>query len=116
MLRITFPYIAIISLVALAAGILNPSNRFSVPAITPALLNLCFIVGAVFFAERFDRPVMVLAWAVFVGGALQLAFQVPFLVRLGLMPRWRLDPCHPVVRILLSLMMPAAFGMTVRHE
>ena len=42
MLRITFPYIAFISLVAFAAGILNTWNRFSVPAITPALLNLCF--------------------------------------------------------------------------
>src|SRR5260221_12080782 len=113
MLRITFPYIAFISLVALAAGILNTWNRFSVPAITPALLNLCFIVGAVFFAERFDRPVMVLAWAVFVGGALQLAFQVPFLVRLGLLPRWRLDLSHPGVRRVLALMAPAAFGVSV---
>ncbi len=113
MLRITFPYIAFISLVALAAGILNTWNRFSVPAITPALLNLCFIVGAVFFAERFDRPVMVLAWAVFIGGALQLAFQVPFLARLGLMPRWRLDFSHPGVRRVLTLMAPAAFGVSV---
>src|SRR5260221_7327232 len=113
MLRITFPYIAIISLVALAAGILNTWNRFSVPAITPALLNLCFIVGAVFFAERFDRPVMVLAWAVFVGGALQVAFQVPFLVRLGLLPRWRLDLSYTGVRRVLALMAPAAFGVSV---
>src|SRR6266850_2008480 len=80
LLRITFPYIAFISLVALSAGILNTWNRFSVPAITPALLNVSFIVGAAFFAGRFERPVMVLAWAVLIGGALQLAFQIPFLV------------------------------------
>jgi putative peptidoglycan lipid II flippase len=113
MLRITFPYIAFISLVALAAGILNTWNRFSVPAITPALLNLSFIFAALFFADRFAQPVMVLAWAVFVGGALQLAFQVPFLVRLGLMPRWRLDWKHPGVRRILTLMAPAAFGVSV---
>ena len=95
LLRITFPYIVFISLVALSAGILNTWNRFSVPAITPALLNVAFIVGAVFFAERFDPPVLVLAWAVFIGGALQLAFQVPFLARLGLLPRWRFDLSHP---------------------
>ncbi|MGH8732743.1 MAG: murein biosynthesis integral membrane protein MurJ, partial [Burkholderiales bacterium] len=63
LLRITFPYIVFISLVSLSAGILNTWNRFAVPAITPALLNVAFIVGALFFAERFDPPVLVLAWA-----------------------------------------------------
>jgi putative peptidoglycan lipid II flippase len=113
LLRITFPYIVFISLVALSAGILNTWSRFSVPAITPALLNVAFIVGAVFFADRFDPPVLVLAWAVFAGGVLQLAFQVPFLARLGLLPRWRLDFKHPGVRRILFLMAPAAFGVSV---
>jgi putative peptidoglycan lipid II flippase len=113
LLRITFPYIVFISLVSLSAGILNTWNRFSVPAITPALLNVAFIVGAVFFAERFDPPVLVLAWAVFIGGALQLAFQVPYLARLGLLPRWRLDLSHPGLRRVLLLMVPAAFGVSV---
>jgi putative peptidoglycan lipid II flippase len=113
LLRITFPYIVFISLVAFAASILNTWNRFSVPALTPALLNVSFIVGAAFFAEYFDPPVLVLAWAVFAGGLLQLAFQVPFLVRLGLLPRWRLDLKHPGVRRILFLMAPAAFGVSV---
>ena len=113
LLRITFPYIVFISLVALSAGILNTWNRFSVPAITPALLNVAFIVGAVFFAERFDPPVLVLAWAVFIGGALQLACQVPFLARMGLLPRWRFEFSHPGLRRVLLLMVPAAFGVSV---
>jgi putative peptidoglycan lipid II flippase len=113
MLRITFPYIAFISLVAFAAGVLNTWNRFSVPAITPALLNVSFIVGALYFADRFDPPVLVLAWAVFAGGVLQLAFQVPFLARMGLLPRWRLDLAHPGVRRILKLMAPAAFGVSI---
>jgi putative peptidoglycan lipid II flippase len=113
LLRITFPYIAFISLVALAAGILNTWNRFSVPAITPALLNVSFIVGAAFFAEHFDPPVMVLAWAVFAGGALQLAFQIPFLAKLRLLPRWRIDWSHPGLQRVLFLMAPAAFGVSV---
>jgi putative peptidoglycan lipid II flippase len=113
LLRITFPYILFISLVALAAGILNTWSRFAVPALTPALLNVSFIVGAVFFARYFDPPVLVLAWAVFAGGLLQLAFQVPFLVRLGVMPRWRLSLAHPGVRRVLTLMAPAAFGVSV---
>jgi putative peptidoglycan lipid II flippase len=113
MLRITFPYIAFISLVALAAGILNTWNRFSVPAFTPSLLNVAFIVGALFFADHFNPPVVVLAWAVFAGGLLQLAFQVPFLFKAGLLPRWRLDLKHPAVRRILKLMAPAAFGVSI---
>jgi putative peptidoglycan lipid II flippase len=113
MLRICFPYIACISLVALAAGILNTWNRFAVPAITPALLNVAFIVAAVFFAKYFNPPIVALAWAVFVGGLLQLAFQVPFLLRLGLLPRWRLDLSHPGVQRVLKIMAPATFGVSV---
>jgi len=113
MLRICFPYIAFISLVALAAGILNTWNRFAVPAITPALLNVCFIVAALGFADHFDPPVLALAWAVFAGGVLQLVFQIPFLSRLGLMPRWRFDYRHPGVQRVLKLMAPAVFGVSV---
>jgi len=113
LLRITFPYIVFISLVALAAGILNTWNRFGVPAITPALLNVAFIVGAAFCAERFDPPVLALAWAVFAGGLLQLAFQIPFLMKLKLLPRWRLELSHPGLRRVLLLMAPAAFGVSV---
>jgi putative peptidoglycan lipid II flippase len=113
LLRITFPYIVFISLVAFSAGILNTWNRFSVPAFTPTLLNISFIVMALFFAERFANPVTALAWAVFIGGVLQLAFQIPFLVKLGLLPRWRLDLAQPGVRRMLRLMAPAAFGVSI---
>ena len=113
MLRITFPYILFISLVALAAGVLNTWSRFAVPAFTPVLLNVSFIVAAAFFAERFDPPVLALAWAVFAGGALQLAFQLPFLARIGMLPRWRLDWRHPGVQRVLKLMLPALFGVSV---
>ena len=113
MLRITFPYIFFISLVALAAGVLNTWSRFAVPAFTPVLLNVSFIVAAAFFAERFDPPVLALAWAVFVGGALQLALQLPFLARIGMLPRWRLDWRHPGVQRVLKLMLPALFGVSV---
>jgi putative peptidoglycan lipid II flippase len=113
MLRIVFPYIAFMSLVAFAAGVLNTWNRFSVPAITPALLNVSFIVGALFFADAFEPPVLVLAWAVFAGGVLQLALQIPALMRLGLLPRWRLDFKHAGVRRVLKLMAPAAFGVSI---
>src|SRR5207245_11635419 len=91
MLRVTFPYILFISLVSAAVGILNMCSQFAIQALTPALLNLAFIFGALFFAPYFEPPVMVLAWAVFAGGILQLGFQVPALARIGMLPRPRLD-------------------------
>jgi len=113
LLRITFPYILFISLVALAAGVLNTWNRFAVPAFTPVLLNLSFIAGAAFLAPYFDPPVLALAWAVFAGGVLQLLFQLPFLARLGMLPRWRLRLSHPGVGRVLKLMAPAIFGVSI---
>jgi putative peptidoglycan lipid II flippase len=112
LLRITFPYILFISLVALAAGVLNTWGRFGVPAFTPVLLNVSFIVAAAFFADRFDPPVVALAWAVFAGGALQLAFQLPFLARVGMLPRWRFEPGHAGMRRVLRLMGPALLGVS----
>jgi len=113
MLRITFPYILFISLVALAAGVLNTWSKFAVPAFTPVLLNVSFIVGAAFLADRFDPPVLVLAWSVFIGGVLQLAFQLPFLWKIGMLPRWRFNLKHPGVTRVLKLMAPAVFGVSV---
>ena len=113
LLRITFPYILFISLVSLAGGVLNTYSRFMVLAFTPVLLNLSFIVATLFFAGYFSQPVMVLAWAVFVGGLLQLAFQVPFLLKIGLVPRFSFNLHDEGVWRILKLMGPAVFGVSI---
>jgi putative peptidoglycan lipid II flippase len=113
LLRITFPYIFFISLVSLAGGVLNTYNRFSIPAFGPVWLNVSFIVAALFFAPYFDPPIKVLAWAVFVGGILQLAFQIPFMVKIGFAPRFRLNLQDEGVRRILKLMGPAVFGVSI---
>lgn len=114
LLRITFPYILFISLVALAGGILNTYSYFSVPAFTPVLLNLSFITCALWLAPLIDPPVMALAWAVFIGGGLQLAFQIPFLMRLKKMPRLRRFRFRQSgAWRVLTLMGPAVFGVSV---
>lgn len=113
MLRVTFPYILFISLVSLSGGILNTWSRFAIPALTPTLLNLSFIFGALLLAPYFDPPVMVLAWAVFAGGVLQLALQLPALARIGMLPRPALVLSDPGVRRILVLMAPAALGVSV---
>ena len=113
MLRLTFPYILFISLTSLAGGILNTWSRFSVPAFTPTLLNLSFIGFALFLAPYFDPPVLALAWAVFCGGVLQLAFQLPSLIRIRMMPRPSWAPRDEGVRRILRLMGPAVLGVSV---
>ncbi len=113
LLRITFPYILFISFVALAGGILNTYSKFSVPAFTPVLLNLSFIGCAVWLAPLLDPPVLALAWAVFLGGILQLAFQVPFLIHLKRMPRFYLKSKDTGAWRVLKLMGPAVFGVSI---
>ncbi|MEF8769926.1 murein biosynthesis integral membrane protein MurJ [Candidatus Accumulibacter contiguus] len=111
--RITFPYILFMSLVALAGGILNTWSRFAVPAFTPVLLNVSFILMALFAAPYFDPPVMALGWAVFLGGALQLAFQIPSLRRIGMLPRFSINLHDEGVRRIFRLMAPAVLGVSV---
>ena len=113
LLRITFPYILFISLTSLAGAILNTYSRFSVPAFTPVLLNVSFIVFGVWLSPHFSPPVMALAWAVLCGGILQLALQVPFLARIGMLPRPRLSFNHEGVWRILRLMAPAVFGVSI---
>jgi putative peptidoglycan lipid II flippase len=113
LLQITFPYIFFISLVSLAGGILNTYGKFYVPAITPALLNLSFIGCALWLTPLMDPPVLALAWGVFIGGALQLAFQIPFLLRLKLLPRIRFKTKDTGAWRVLKLMGPAVFGVSV---
>ncbi|WP_455380365.1 lipid II flippase MurJ, partial [Acidihalobacter prosperus] len=85
MLRITFPYLLFIALTALAGGVLNSYGRFAVPALTPVLLNFSLIGSTLWMAPHFSKPIVALAVGVLIAGILQLAFQLPFLRRLGLL-------------------------------
>ena len=113
MLRITFPYLMLISLTAFAGGILQSYGRFAVPAFTPVLLNLSFLGCALWLAPHFAVPVTALAWAVLLAGIGQLLFQIPFLWRLGMLPRPRWGWREPGVRRILRLMLPTLFGSSV---
>ena len=113
MLRITFPYILFISLTALSASILNTFNRFAVPAFTPTLLNLSLIVATLWLAPKLDQPVVALAWGVFIAGVAQLLFQIPFLYRLGVLPKFALNGASDGVKKIIRLMLPAIFGSSV---
>ncbi|MDO9219996.1 MAG: murein biosynthesis integral membrane protein MurJ, partial [Thiobacillus sp.] len=113
LLRITFPYIVFISLVALAAGILNTHSKFSVPAFAPVLLNVAMIAAALWIAPHVDPPVLALGWGVALGGVLQLAWMLPHLKKLDLLPRPTNQFNDPGVRRVAKLMAPALLGVSV---
>lgn len=113
LLRVTFPYILLISLTSMVGSVLNTWNRFSVPAFAPTLLNVSMIGFSLFAAPYFNPPVMALAWAVLVGGLLQLGYQLPHLKKIGMLVLPRLKWRDPSVWRVMKLMGPAVLGVSV---
>jgi len=111
--RLMFPYLLFIGLAALVQGILNVHGRFAVPAFTPVLLNLSIIGAALLLAPRMQEPAYAFAWGVLLGGALQLGFQIPFVMRLGMRFPPMLGFGHPGVKQIGRLMGPGLFGMGI---
>lgn len=113
MLRLTFPYLMLISLTAVAGSVLNTYQRFAVPSITPVLLNISLIGSALLIGPHLGEPVMALAWGVLIAGVAQLTFQLPFLAREHLLVAPRIDFKDEGVRRIGILMLPAIFGASV---
>jgi len=110
LLRLTFPYLLLISLTAFAGAILNTYGRFGPPAFAPVLLNISFIVAALVVAPHLAHPVFALAGAVLIAGVLQLSVQLPALARLHLLIRPSFGFAHAGVRRIMRLMVPIMFG------
>ena len=113
MLRLTFPYLFLISMTALSGAVLNTYDRFAVPSFTPVLLNISLIASAVLLRPYLDVPVLALAWGVLVAGVAQLTFQLPFLAKENLLPLPSVDFKDPGVKRIGWLMLPAVFGASV---
>ncbi|QLK87426.1 murein biosynthesis integral membrane protein MurJ [Arsenophonus endosymbiont of Aphis craccivora] len=113
LLRITFPYILLISLVSLAGAILNTWNRFSVPAFAPTLLNISMIISVLFLAPYCEPPIIALGWGIFAGGILQLLYQLPYLQKIGMLVLPRISFRNSGVWRVLKLMGPAIIGVSV---
>jgi putative peptidoglycan lipid II flippase len=111
--RLVFPYIFLVSLVALTSGILNSLRHFAAPAMSPIFLNLAMIAAAFLLCPRLAVPIEGLAYGVLIGGVLQLALQIPPLLRHGvrILPCWQ--PRHEAVGRALGLMAPMVFGTAV---
>lgn len=117
MTRVMFPYITLISITTLAAGVLNTWRQFSVPAFAPVLLNVSSIVASLWVAPHLETPVYALAYAVIVGGVLQLLIQLPALARIGMVPRITINIVaalrNPGVKRVLAKMVPATLAVSV---
>ncbi len=111
--RVMFPFLFFISLAAFAKGILNSLRSFFIPALAPVFLNIAIIISALFIAPRFSVPLMAVGLAVTAGGALQVAVQIPELIKKGFIvwPVFSLD--HPGLKKILRLLVPAVVGMGV---
>ena len=112
MLRITFPYLLLISLTAFSGSILNTYDKFAVPAFTPVLLNVSMILSSVYLSQYLEKPIMALAWGVLIGGIVQLLFQIPFLIKINKLPKLAKGD-HKAVKTLKKRMIPALFGVSV---
>lgn len=113
MLRITFPYLMLISLTAMAGAILNTYGYFAVPAITPVLLNASMILAALYLSPYCQHPVAGLAWGVLIAGMVQFIFQLPFLHKRSLLVKPMRPRGDAGVKRVMKLMIPALFGVSI---
>ncbi|MGD9611504.1 MAG: murein biosynthesis integral membrane protein MurJ [Kiritimatiellia bacterium] len=117
--RIMLPYVFFICMAALAMAVLNSYRLFSVSAFTPALLNVTWILAVLFIVPLVRGGAFVqvraLAWTVFAAGAVQLAYQLPALFRVGWRPGVDADWRDPRVKKVFLLMGPSALGLAVNQ-
>jgi putative peptidoglycan lipid II flippase len=116
MTRIMFPFLVLVSLAALAMGVLNTKGKFFVPSLSSSFFNLGSIVAGVglsLVAPRFGMdPIVGMAWGALIGGGLQLAVQLPLLWRVGFRIKFVLDFKEPGLLRVFKLMLPAVVGLS----
>ena len=112
-LQIMLPFLFFISLTALCGSVLNAHQQFAIPAITPVFLNIIMIGAALYLAPTLETPVLALAWAVLLAGAVQLVFQLPSLWRLSLLSMPRVTFKDTGVKKVIGLMIPAMFSVSI---
>src|SRR5579863_28391 len=118
LIQVMFPYLLMISLSALAMGILNSCRRFGPPAFSSAVFNVASIATVLISARFFEHPIMAAALGVTVGGFAQFAWQIPALQKSAMLParsrplslQW---PIHPGVKKMGRLIVPTLIGLSV---
>jgi len=113
--RIMFPFLLMVALAAQAMGVLNACNQFGVPAMSSTFFNIGSLgfglaLGFLIGPRIGISPIEGMAYGVVIGGAWQLLWQVPSLVRSGFVFHPRINLSHPGLRNILQLMGPAIVG------
>lgn len=112
--RVMFPYVGLVSVLALLTGILNVKGHFFLPSVSPLLLNAGMILGALLLGSFFSQPIYGLAFGVLLGGSAQLLLQYPVLLRyrLRLRPDFRFAG-DAALRRIARLMLPGVAGVAI---
>lgn len=111
--QLMFPYLFFVGFVAFAMGYLNSHRHFFAPAIAPVLLNVGMITGILFISRLFEEPVYGVAVGVLIGGLLQLAIQIPYMIKEGFVFKISFDIKHPGIRKIFKMLTPALFGIAI---
>jgi putative peptidoglycan lipid II flippase len=113
--RVNMPFLLLVAVAAAFMGMLNAVRRFFIPATSPAMYNVVFIVSTIVFVPIFTRmglePVMALSAGMLLGGVAQVVIQWPALWQEGYRHQWILDLRDPGLREMLILMGPATLGV-----
>jgi len=112
--RLMFPYIGLVSLLALLTGVLNVHGHFFLPSLSPLLLNVSMIVSALTLGQLFEQPIVALAVGVIAGGLVQLLLQYPALLKYRI--KFHLDWSFrndPALRRIVLLMLPGIAGVAI---
>ncbi len=112
--RIMFPYIGLVSILALLTGILNVRGHFFVPSLSPLFLNLAMILSALTMGHLFAQPIYALAVGVLLGGIVQLLMQFPILCRYHIRLKFDFNfRGDPYLHKIMTLMLPGIAGVAI---
>ncbi|PLX40772.1 MAG: murein biosynthesis integral membrane protein MurJ [Deltaproteobacteria bacterium] len=111
--RMVFPYIGLVSLTALAGGILNARGTFIYPALAPVFLNVFIILSALALSPFMETPVLSLAYGVILGGVSQFLLQLKPLGRTGFSYSPSFEFRDPALKRMLLILGPSVFGVAV---
>ena len=114
--RIMMPFLLLVTMAAVAAGMLNAQERYAPPALAPAMFNVASIaIGFALWGAGVDGTAVAIGWAIgtLVAGLAQLAIQLPPLWRLGWRPSLRFDLRlrNPAVRQIALVMAPSIISV-----
>lgn len=111
--RLMAPYLIFVSLTAILMGVLNSLGYFAIPALSPIFFNITIIIIAVMFGQFSPEPAIAIAFAVLIGGFLQLICQFPLSIQQGMSFKFGVSFRHEGIQKVSTLLLPSIFGIGI---